>query len=175
VRRLSVTAALVLVTAGPALAQTVHPRIESLRPRIEPLVTRIADHRLKTETVETPRATVIAVSADVLFAFGSARVSPRGTPALRSVAERVARGPRTCLEVVGHTDARGPAAYNQRLSLLRARAVRTALRSLEPAAGCVRVAGRGERDPVTPNTRPDGSDSPRGRARNRRVEVRIER
>lgn len=170
---LPVTAALVLAVAAPAAAQVSVARIEPLRPRIEAFTSRVADQRLKTETLETPKATVVAVSADVLFAFGSARVRPQGTPALRSVLERV-RGD-GCLGVVGHTDGRGPAAFNQRLSLSRAHAVRHAMRGLRPGLSCVRVAGRGERDPVTPNTRPDGSDDPRGRARNRRVEVRIER
>ncbi len=33
------------------------------------------------------------------------------------------------------------------------------------------VRGRGEADPVASNTRKDGSDDPRARAKNRRVEI----
>jgi outer membrane protein OmpA-like peptidoglycan-associated protein len=33
--------------------------------------------------------------------------------------------------------------------------------------------GYGESKPVAPNTKPDGSDNPEGRAQNRRVEIKI--
>ncbi|MEV0589672.1 hypothetical protein [Nonomuraea sp. NPDC050310] len=37
------------------------------------------------------------------------------------------------------------------------------------------VAGHGEADPVAPNALPDGGDNPKGRAKNRRVEVTFNR
>jgi outer membrane protein OmpA-like peptidoglycan-associated protein len=37
------------------------------------------------------------------------------------------------------------------------------------------VIGKGDADPVAPNSKPDGSDDPEGRARNRRVMVSIPR
>jgi OOP family OmpA-OmpF porin len=54
------------------------------------------------------------------------------------------------------------------LSQRRAAAVRDALAPQLPGVDLT-VAGRGEADPVAPNTRPDGSDDPVGRAANRRV------
>jgi outer membrane protein OmpA-like peptidoglycan-associated protein len=39
------------------------------------------------------------------------------------------------------------------------------------APGTVTTFGLGEGDPVVPNERPDGSDDPDGRQRNRRVEI----
>lgn len=156
-----------------ASAQTYRARIEPLRPRIEPLQTRIADQRLKTETLETDKATVVAISADVLFAFASARLEAAGQPALRAVAARLGPATGRCVRIVGHTDPRGPAAYNRRLSLRRAVAVRVALERLGARLSCARVEGHGERDPIARNRRPDGADDPRGRARNRRVEVLI--
>jgi len=37
--------------------------------------------------------------------------------------------------------------------------------------GRLQAAGFGETKPVAPNARPDGSDDPEGRQKNRRVEV----
>ena len=53
-----------------------------------------------------------------------------------------------------------------------AAAVTAALRAeLSTDAPRLSTRGRGETDPVAPNVKPDGMDNPRGRARNRRVEV----
>ena len=75
--------------------------------------------------------------------------------------------------VEGHTDSKGSPSFNNRLSRRRAEAVRRVL--ARRAGGDVRFAatGRGESQPVAANQRKDGSDDPRGRARNRRVEIRI--
>lgn len=156
-----------LVLLGLALTPGLaNARIEPLRPRIEPLITRIVDQRLKTETVETPEATVVAISADVLFDFDSARVRAEAQPSLRAVVRRLNAGGGPCVRVTGYTDARGSTAYNQRLSSRRAVAVGSALRA---HAACLRTEGRGERGPIASN------ESLAGRARNRRVEVRIDR
>jgi outer membrane protein OmpA-like peptidoglycan-associated protein len=73
--------------------------------------------------------------------------------------------------IVGHTDSLGPADYNQRLSVRRARAVRDALGELAVYGIRFEVSGKGERAPIAAETRPDGSDDPAGRARNRRVDI----
>ena len=135
--------------------------IEPLRPRIEALVTRVEDQRTRVQTVEAAGRTTFSVSADVLFAFDSARLSARAARPLDAIAERVGE---RCVEVVGHTDGRGTEAYNAALSRRRAEAVADRL-----DLRCARVTGRGEADPVAPN------DTARGRARNRRVEVRAAR
>ena len=99
-----------------AAAVAAEPALGDLSAWVEPLQSRIVDQRLKLATVETGRATVLALSADVLFAFDSARVRTAGMPALDRVAERIEAAPRRCVDVVGHTDARGSTAYNDRLS-----------------------------------------------------------
>jgi outer membrane protein OmpA-like peptidoglycan-associated protein len=73
--------------------------------------------------------------------------------------------------IEGHTDGKGTESYNQGLSERRAGAVRTALvgRGLEGRQLIVR--GFGKSRPVAANERPDGSDDPDGRQKNRRVEV----
>ncbi len=108
--------------------------------------------------------------ADVLFRFDSANLLPQASAALE---ERLSAIRRTyqypLIRVEGHTDSIGSDAANDTLSLRRAEAVRQWLigNGIPPAA--ITVAGYGKRQPIAPNTRPDGSDDPEGRARNRRV------
>lgn len=113
----------------------------------------------------------VDLAGDVLFDFDKAELRPDAEPALRAVASLAARTPRTRLAVEGHTDARGADAYNRRLSERRARAVADWLAAHEVARSRLAATGHGEARPVAPNARPDGSDDPAGRQRNRRVEV----
>ncbi|MEV4893617.1 OmpA family protein [Nonomuraea sp. NPDC055795] len=111
--------------------------------------------------------------SDVLFEFGSAKLSPAARSAITGLGERVGASSGT-VTVDGHTDGVGGDADNQTLSERRAQAVRQAL---GPSLGDTfdyRAKGHGESDPVAPNAKPDGSDDPRGRAKNRRVEVEVD-
>ncbi|MCB4824593.1 OmpA family protein [Roseicella aerolata] len=124
---------------------------------------------------ETPRGTSLTVQNDVLFDFDKAELRPEAAEALGRVADIIRqRRPRTVL-VVGHTDSVGSDEYNDQLSRRRAEAVRSWLganggNGLPP----LRAEGRGEREPVAPNSQ-DGRDNPEGRQKNRRVEVLLER
>ena len=69
--------------------------------------------------------------------------------------------------IEGHTDARGRAEFNKTLSQRRAEAVRTALVSRGVAAERVIAEGFGPDKPLADNT------SDEGRARNRRIEIKI--
>ncbi len=76
------------------------------------------------------------------------------------------------LLIEGHTDGKGTHAYNMTLSGNRAGAVKKWL--VENAGTkASRITTRGWRDakPVAPNNKPDGSDDPQGRQKNRRVEL----
>lgn len=113
----------------------------------------------------------VVLQSDVLFAFDSARLGPRARSRIaEAVAELRKKGPKA-VRVVGYTDSKGSNAFNLRLSRRRAAAVEGALRrALGTDAPTLRTQGRGEADPVANNTR-DGADDPKGRARNRRVEL----
>jgi outer membrane protein OmpA-like peptidoglycan-associated protein len=123
---------------------------------------------------ETPRGTRLTVQNDVLFDFDKAELRPAATEALRRVASLIRdRRPRA-VRIVGHTDSIGSDAYNLRLSERRAEAVERWLESDGAGLPPIRTEGRGEADPVAPNT-VDGRDNPEGRQKNRRVEVLLER
>ncbi len=74
----------------------------------------------------------------------------------------------------GHTDAKGANDYNQSLSVRRAEAVHLWLVEKGGAQANYEIMGHGETQPVAPNTNPDGTDNPDGRAQNRRVEISIQ-
>ncbi len=71
------------------------------------------------------------------------------------------------VEVAGHTDSDGAAAYNESLSERRARAVRNYLVNAGVNEANLTVRGYGEAEPIADN------GSPLGKAANRRVELRI--
>jgi OOP family OmpA-OmpF porin len=68
---------------------------------------------------------------------------------------------------VGHTDSVGTDAYNQRLSMRRADAVKNFLVSKGVERNRIYTEGKGEKAPVADNRTREG------RAKNRRVEVEV--
>ncbi len=76
------------------------------------------------------------------------------------------------VRIEGHTDSKGAPAYNQKLSEQRAASVKN---WLVEHGGLKKVGfqtkGFGASNPAAPNTKPDGSDDPEGRQKNRRVEI----
>ena len=115
----------------------------------------------------------IELQADVLFDFDKADLRPEAAATLRKVAEVIRANP-GLVTVEGYTDSKGSDAYNQTLSESRAASVKGWLvRNGGVQAARVTARGLGETRPVAPNTKPDGSDDPQGRQRNRRVEIAI--
>jgi outer membrane protein OmpA-like peptidoglycan-associated protein len=110
----------------------------------------------------------VTLSSDVLFAFNSARLSPAATHILAGVAKQINSRATGTVSVVGYTDSIGSTSYNLALSKRRAAAVVARIAPLIHGV-TLRPSGRGEADPVAPNTNADGSDNPAGRAQNRRV------
>lgn len=120
----------------------------------------------------TDTSTIVDLASDALFAFDSAELSPEATSSLARTADLIRAGAPGDIAIIGHTDSKGDDAYNQGLSERRAQAVAD---WMEGQAGVrlrsFAVSGKGETNPVAPNTTPDGSDNPDGRAKNRRVEI----
>lgn len=149
-----------LVAAAAAAAVTL-----PLHGEIRPLQTVVRDQATMVQSVQEGARVRVQLPGDVLFAFGSARLSPRAARTLRA-AERVLAQRRARRVVVeGHTDARGSDAYNLRLAARRARAVARVLRADLPRTR-VGVRAYGETRAVASNA------AAAGRALNRRVELR---
>jgi outer membrane protein OmpA-like peptidoglycan-associated protein len=100
-----------------------------------------------------------------LFDFDKAVLKPEAQRELAAEVQELKENPSFTADLVGHTDSVGTDAYNERLSQRRTEAVRNFFVSQGIAANRVRVAWKGEREPIAPNTTAEG------RAQNRRVEV----
>jgi len=107
----------------------------------------------------------VTLPQDILFAVDSASLTSALQGDLRSVAASLNRYPETTVNVIGHTDNTGAAAYNQDLSQRRAQAVSSVLVNAGVAPVRVRAIGRGEDQPIASNLTPEG------RQQNRRVEI----
>lgn len=187
-RRLTAGVATVLLLGlapGPATAQAFDPdapipadsklevgdltfSVEELHFRIDPVGGAVEALEVK----ETATEIRIQMAADVLFDFDQAEIRPDAATVLAEVAALLRRHPGRRVVVEGHTDAKGDDRYNLRLSERRAEAVRRWLQGQEGLGSvALQTRGWGARRPAAPNTRPDGSDDPQGRQKNRRVEI----
>lgn len=77
------------------------------------------------------------------------------------------------IEISGHSDSKGSEEYNRKLSQQRTQSVVDFLIKQGVEASRLVAKGYGPAMPIAPNTKPDGSDNPEGRAMNRRVELKI--
>jgi outer membrane protein OmpA-like peptidoglycan-associated protein len=102
---------------------------------------------------------------DLLFDTSSAAVRPDLRSDLQAVAASLLKYPNSRIEVIGHTDSTGSAAYNQDLSQRRAASVANVLRDSGVPGARLAAFGRGEDQPIATNLTPEG------RAQNRRVEI----
>ncbi|HXG01785.1 MAG TPA: OmpA family protein, partial [Candidatus Binatia bacterium] len=143
------------------------------------LESAVDDLKFRTEAVggvvqalavrETATEIRIEMPADVLFDFDKAEIRPDAAKVLAQAAEVLRRHPNRTVVIEGHTDAKGSDEYNQRLSERRAQAVRAWLQQRGGLSGmALSTRGWGSKRPVAPNTKPDGSDDPEGRQKNRR-------
>lgn len=146
--------------------------VDNLKYTIEDLGGATRDLEVK----ETDTEIQIDLAADVLFAFDSAELQPEATEALQQAAAVIGERATGAVRIEGHTDSKGDDAYNQSLSERRANAVRDWFveeGGLSDVSFVTR--GLGESVPIAPNAKPDGTDDPEGRQKNRRVEIRVEK
>ena len=116
----------------------------------------------------------IELAADVLFDFDKHELRAEALPSLEKVAEVLRSRAGSPVTIEGHSDGKGSDAYNQALSERRAQSVRDWLvKSGGTTATAMTTKGWGKSKPIVPNTRPDGSDDPDGRKKNRRVEITV--
>jgi len=96
-------------------------------------------------------------------------ITPEARQIITNVAEDFKKTGFSRIIAVGHTDTSGSAAYNMRLSVRRADAVKAELVRLGVPAGTITTIGRGQEDLLVPT--PDNVREPK----NRRVEIKLEK
>lgn len=146
-------------TCGDVVA-VAPPVIEVPRPP-EPVVRRVRQ--------------TVTISAETLFAFDKAVLSPAGEAELNALAEKIKEYSRVIsVAVVGHTDRLGSDAYNQKLSERRANAVANYLTANGVPSATMTVVGKGEMEPVVACDDLKGRDLIACLAPNRRVNVDVD-
>ena len=104
-----------------------------------------------------------------LFETNSFNLKLEAKQKLDAYADYMKKHPQVKVKITGYTDDRGAAAYNQQLSEKRAKAVKQYLESQGIEANRVTAEGKGEANPVADN------NTREGRAKNRRVELEIQK
>ncbi len=112
-------------------------------------------------------ATKVTYAADAFFDFDKAVLKKEGKAKLDDLVGKVKGINLEVIIAVGHTDSVGTDAYNQKLSVKRADAVKAYLVSKGIEKNRVYTEGKGEKQPVADNK------TSAGRAKNRRVEIEV--
>ena len=105
--------------------------------------------------------------SDVYFDFGKHRITPGLSKVLDEVAQFIAYHPTYRFQISGYADSIGSEAINQKVSRRRAEAVAAYLYQHGVRIGQLLVKSFGEKNPAASNK------TEAGRAKNRRVEIRV--
>ncbi len=117
--------------------------------------------------INTGSQLIVTLPESITFPVDSARLRPSFIRSLNALADNLQSYPNSRVEIVGHTDSTGSAAYNKRLSMQRALSVKSVLVNAGIRANRLQAIGQGETSPVASN------DTAAGRQQNRRVEIYI--
>ncbi|RMH61639.1 MAG: OmpA family protein [Zetaproteobacteria bacterium] len=159
--------ALIGAAAGGAIGAGVGHYMDKQQAEFEQRLARErAQHQVEIERLKNENLK-ITMSNEVSFAVDSAEINPAFYDTLDKVADILKRYSRTTIEITGHTDSTGSAAYNQRLSERRAEAVKAYLMRRGVAGTRIHTFGAGETQPRASNA------TAAGRQLNRRVEMLI--
>ena len=111
---------------------------------------------------------------NIYYEYDKADLTPASKAVLDTLFDILKENPTITIELSAHTDSKGADKYNEELSQKRAESCTNYLTNEKGIAKERIVAkGYGKTMPVAPNTNPDGSDNPEGRAKNRRTEFKI--
>jgi len=161
-------------TAGaqPATAVDMQHTIRDLVFTVIDLGGKVQDLQIKQTETEMR----IELAADVLFDFDKDTLKPVAQETLQKAATVIREQTKGKIRIDGHTDAKGDDNYNRKLSQRRAAAVKNWLAQKgNLGSRPMSTHGFGEQKPVAPNSKPDGSDDPEGRQKNRRVEITVKK
>jgi outer membrane protein OmpA-like peptidoglycan-associated protein len=114
---------------------------------------------------DSPTYGMVFTLDDVLFDYDKYTLKTRGIEVVQTVAHHMRQNPAYAAFIEGHTDSHGSAAYNMRLGLRRAEAVKTALMAQGIEAERITIRSYGKTRPRASNT------TAQGRQLNRRVMI----
>ena len=114
-----------------------------------------------------PSSEKVTYAADAFFDFDKSTLKPEAKSKLDDLVSKTKEINLEVIIAVGHTDSVGSDAYNDKLSVRRAEAIKTYLTSKGLEANRVYTEGKGKKQPVADNKTADG------RAKNRRVEIEV--
>ncbi len=112
-------------------------------------------------------ASTVTYAADAFFDFDKSVLKPEGKAKLDDLVSKIKQIKLEVIVAVGHTDAIGTVAYNQKLSVRRAEAVKAYLVSKGIEKNRIYTEGKGKKQPIADNK------TAQGRAKNRRVELEV--
>ena len=114
-----------------------------------------------------PVSEKVTFAADAYFDFAKSKLKPEAAAKLADLVDKTKGVNLEVIIAVGHADAIGNDAANQKLSIARAEAVKSFLTSKGVERNRVYTEGKGSKQPVADNKTAEG------RAKNRRVEVEV--
>ena len=144
------------------------PKAEPVAPKVEAPAAPAAPAAPKVAPVPAkPVSEKVTYAADAFFDFDKAVLKADAKAKLDDLYSKTNGVNLEVIIAVGHTDSVGSDAYNQKLSVARAEAVKAYLVSKGAEKNRVYTEGKGEKSPVADNK------SAAGRAKNRRVEIEV--
>ena len=117
------------------------------------------------EVIREGEGIIVKFDSGILFDVDRTELKSAARTNIENLAASLKKNPETNILIIGHTDATGTDAYNQRLSVRRADAVKSYAMAQGIASGRLTTRGRGESEPIADNS------TEAGKAQNRRVEV----